>query len=137
MVKNRQSTTSREKSKKVSIQSRRKHPKAAKHIDYLSLLGKEKCKRRRDLLLDYASKEQIYAIAECIDNVLRGVVPLKQDQLRRLKKYKTPMRHVSDRRTPVVTKRETLKQKGGFLGALIPLAVSAIGSLIGGLTGRK
>ncbi len=100
-------------------------------------MGKSaKNKRYRDLLLDIASKDQINAIAECIDNVLHGAVPLSGKDIARLKRYKGPMRNVCDHQVPVQIKKEILKQSGGFLSFLIPLALSVIGPLVKGLSGK-
>ena len=112
-------------------------PRAIVNTDYLSLIGKTKNKGKRAMLIDYANKEQIEAIAECIDNILQGNVPLTKKETTKLKKHKKAMRVVSDRHSPVKHKRNVLKQDGGFLSTLIPIAVSALGSLVSSLVNNK
>ena len=112
-------------------------PKAMVHTDYLSLVGKTKSKGKRAMLIDYADRDQIEAIAECINNILQGNVPLTKRETTKLKRHKKAMRIVSDRRSPVKHKRNVLKQSGGFLSTLIPIAVSALGSLVSGLVNNK
>lgn len=108
---------------------------AVENADYLSLIGKTKSKVKRNQLIEYASREQINAIAECIDNVLRGIVPLSGKEINYLRRYKTPMRLVSNKRVPLKEKKSTLKQRGGFLTALLPIAASVLGPLLGRLFG--
>ena len=113
--------------------SKQRQPKAFLHSDYLSLISKTKNRGKRSSLIDFANKQQLEAIAECIENVLRGNVPLTNTQSKRLAKHKKSMRIISDRKASLPKKKRVLKQEGGFLGTLIPLAISALGSLIGGL----
>ncbi len=110
---------------------------AVEHADYLSLIGKTKSKCKRAQLIEYASKEQINAIAECIDNVLRGIVPLNGNETKYLRKYKRAMRIVGDKKIPMKEKKRTLKQSGGFLSALIPIASAILGPLLGGIFGGR
>lgn len=114
-----------------------KRPKAIEHADYLSLLGKTKNKKRRSTLIDFASKDQLEAVIECVENILQGTIPLSRSDARKLQRHKTPLRLVAVQHVPINEKRRVLKQQGGFLGALIPLAVSALGSLFGGLVGKR
>jgi hypothetical protein len=44
---------------------------------------------------------------------------------------------LADKKCSLKKRKHILKQKGGFLGALIPIAVSALSSLFGGLIGKK
>lgn len=63
-------------------------------------------------------------------NVLQGNVKLKKQQMQNLKKHRNIMRLLSNKSVPTETKRSILKQRGGFLPALIPIAVSALTSII-------
>ena len=108
-------------------------PLALKHKEYLSLLSKAKKKSRRDKLIDAADNSEINAVSECIKNLLEGNVPLTSDHLRQMKRYKQLLRSLAKRCYPVKHKRSLLKQKGGFLGALIPLALNAVTGLLPGL----
>lgn len=94
--------------------------------DFISLLGKCKHKNKRNLLLDFASKEQIMTIVECVYNVLSGNVPLSAKQIKYLRKHRKPMRMLCDRKNSANTRRKILKQKGGFLGALIPMIAGMV-----------
>ena len=102
---------------------------AIKHKDFLTLLSKSKQKKRRDLLIDLASSHELKAIIECIVNILRGNVSLNDRKKKKLSRFKNIMRQVALKSNPIKKKKRILQQKGGFLGALIPIALSAIGSL--------
>ena len=101
--------------------------KVLKHKDFLTLLGKSKQKRRRNISL--ANNGELKAIIECIINVLYGNVPSKKKDHSKLKRFKKSMRQVVRKAEPMKYKREILQQKGGFLGSLIPIALTALTSL--------
>lgn len=103
-----------------------------KRKDFLNLLSKSKRnKKRRNLLIDIADKEEINALSEIILNALRGNLPLKKKEIKELNKYKHVLRKLIKRTYSIKKKKAILKQKGGFLGAIIPIALSALGSIFG------
>ena len=110
--------------------------KALKHKDYLSLLAKSKQAKRRNLIIDLANADEIKAVAECILNVLLGNITLTNKQVKKLKRHKKYMRLVAQKSFPSQKKKAILKQKGGFLPTLIPLALSALGSVVPALLGK-
>lgn len=112
-------------------------PIALKHIDFLNLLGATRHKKKRSLLIDYANKEQLDAIAECVQNILHGIVPLSDLQKQKLIRYRNTMRALTLANLPLTQRRRTLVQSGGFLGSLIPIAVSALSSIFGPLFKSK
>lgn len=110
---------------------------AVRKREYLTLLGQanKKAKRRR-VLIETADKEEILAVSEIIDNLLRGNIPLSDKQRRRLKRHKTKLRNIASKRVSVKQKKRLLNQSGGFLSAIIPLALSLLGGL-GSVFGKK
>lgn len=109
---------------------KKKAPKAVSNLDYLTLLSRTKKRRDRKKLLDFANKDQIEAIAECIYNVLNDGVQLNDTSYNQLKKHAKSLRYVANKRNGWKQKKEHMKQSGGFLGTLIPLAIGAISNLI-------
>ena len=101
--------------------------KALKHKDYLSLLAKSKQVKRRNLIIDLANAEEIKAIAECI---------LTNNQVKKLKQHKKYMRLIAQKSFSNKKKKSILKQKEGFLPTLIPLALSALGSIVPAILGK-
>ena len=105
--------------------------KSYKHKHYLALLGQAKNRNRRNKIIDVADKEELTAICDCIHNVLKGNVKLKNNQIMQLRKYKKHLRSLTNKRMSVKKRKDTLKQHGGFLPLLIPAAVSILSRLIG------
>ena len=98
-----------------------------KHQSFLTLLSRSKRKKQRNLIIELAKEEELRAIIECIINVLYGNINLNKNQHKKLKRYKKSMRKVAQ--GPMTKKKSILKQEGGFLGSLIPIALSALGTL--------
>ena len=94
-----------------------------------TLFTKNKLKRA---IIANADADLLCALAECAYNILKKKIPLTLLQRRRLSKYRTKLRELAQRRTPVARRRRILLQpqvgegqSGGFLSAfLAPLASS-------------
>lgn len=103
---------------------------AKQHIEHLRLLARSK---KKVSLLRKCPNTFIKALCECALNILKGNVPLSKRQKSRLSPYKKVVRELGKRSLPLYKKRRLLIQKGeGFLGFLIPAAVSALSTLING-----
>lgn len=112
-------------------------PKAIRHRDFLTLLGKSKQGKRRKMLLEAATSDEIRAIAECALNLLKNRIKLNSNQKRRLKRHKETLRYIAHKGTNIKKKRRAMQQKGGFLASLLPLAISAVSSLVPALLGNN
>lgn len=100
------------------------------NADFLRVLAKASPKLRR-AILSCCHSELIKAICEVTLNVLRGVVPVNQQQKEKLKRYKKVLRALADRKVSLKKKREHLNQTGGnFLPVLLPPVLSALASLL-------
>ena len=71
---------------------------------------------------------------ECSKNILKGNVPLKERQLKKLRREKKNLRALALKKTSLKAKRKIL-QKGGFIGAILPPVLTVLSSLLGGLIG--
>ena len=117
------------------LNTRRAPPKvpipalALKHKDYLTLLSTSKNKTRRHHLLDAASSSEIRSVTECIKNLVEGNIPLGKKELQHLQRYKRVLRTLAQKCVATKEKRTILKQKGGFLSLLLPLAIKAVAGL--------
>ena len=119
------------KVKRRVTRPKKKEPLAIKHKEYLSLFSKAAKKpSRRNKLVDVADSGEIRAVSECIQNILEGNVPVDHKVLQQMKKYKSLLRSLAQKCYPIKQKKRILKQKGGFIGALVPLAISAATSLL-------
>ena len=98
-------------------------------------------KKKRSLLIDYAGKDDLDAICQCIFNVLSGNIRISGTTFNKLKKHKKTLRYLMNRGVNNQQRKKVLKQKGGFLPFLLPLAVKLLGgivpSIIGAVASRK
>lgn len=109
----------------------KKKPLAYLHADYLSLLGKTRNNRKRSLLIDVANEAQIKAILECAQNILDAYVPVSKKDINRLSKHKNILRKFRESKLNNQQRKQLLKQNGGFLNVLLPIATGIISSLFG------
>jgi hypothetical protein len=100
---------------------------ALKRIQRMS----EKAKKH---LVKNCDKQLIDCFSECCHNILKGNVPIRPGQLRRLRCHKHNIRALALKKTSVKRKRRIL-QKGGFIGAILPPVLTVLSSLLGGLIG--
>lgn len=74
----------------------------------------------RHMILESGNLQLIKAIVECIENVLKGNVPINESCFRKLKKHKSALRAVSKSPNKLSQKKKVIIQKGGaFLPALL------------------
>ena len=107
-----------------------------RNFDLLKVLNKASPKQRQ-AILDTSKNDLIQCIAEIIQNLLQGNVKLSTVQKSKLKKYKSVLRTIANKKTKIADKKKLLLvQKGGFLSALLAPAIGVIGSLLGNILQR-
>jgi hypothetical protein len=100
-------------------------------IDALSKLSG----RQRKQFLQRVNDEFINALGEGSLNIIKGNVPLTQDQYKKLKRHRSHLKALSNKRLPIRTRRQIVEQKGGFVGLLASILVPTIASLVGSAIG--
>lgn len=81
-------------------------------------------------IIEAADKDIIKCLCECAHNIIKGTVPLKENHLKHLQRYKADIRTLAKSRTPQKKKKKIL-QRGGFLPALLaPIAASVLADLL-------
>ena len=80
----------------------------------------------RKAILEYADAELISALCECAHNIVSGTVRLTLQQKVRLRRYRTDLHSIVNKKTSVARKRRIIQQKGGFLPALLALLASNV-----------
>lgn len=106
------------------------------NITYIDVLAKAK-RAQRKALLETADPSLILCLCECISNVLNGNVPLKPNELNKLKRYQAILRKLSTQNIPTKQRKELLVQKGGFIPALLtPILGLASSLLVDAITKR-
>lgn len=107
-----------------------------RNASLLSALYHATPKKRKDILI-HGSPDFIQALCEIALNLLKGNIPLSPSQFKKLKRQKTIIKLLSDKKTTLKRKHQVLKkQTGGFLLPLLAAAIPMIGELIGGLVRR-
>lgn len=89
---------------------------------------KRMSEQKRRTFIKTCDKDVINVLCECAKNLLKGRVSLTNHQIRQLQRWKTSLRVLAVKRTPIKAKKSIL-QKGGFLSALLPPILSVIGGL--------
>ena len=102
-----------------------------KHFPLLQYLASGKPRIVRAIIKE-ADPEVMKAICECAHNVLKGNVPMNKSQFTKLKRYRSHLHTLANKKVSQKRKKKTL-QTGGFLGALLGAAIPALASVIGGL----
>ena len=97
----------------------------------LERLRRIKTVKKRKEALVCANQELIACLVEAIHNILQGLVPLNNNEYKKLKKHAHILRRLS-RERETAKARQLLVQKGnGFLPILLPLLVSLAGHFLG------
>lgn|SRR6185436_16527503 len=108
-----------------------------KHAGLLKLLHKAPPKLKRSLLKQHSNKNDfVRCMSDCCYNILKGNIPLNRGQLSKLRRQKRVIRAIADKKTSLKKKKQII-QKGGFLAAILPPIIGALGSLFGGLLGSR
>ena len=84
----------------------------------------------RKAIISNCNKDLLNSISECALNVLNGNIRLSNCAKRKLKKYKSSLRSLADRRFPRSAKTKLIVQRGGFLLPLLSAVLPALASLL-------
>jgi len=99
-----------------------------KYLPVLKRIAKLGDKAKRDFVRK-CDKELLDCVSECAKNVIKGNVPLTARQKEKLRRCREDLRELSVKKTALRRKRRIL-QKGGFLGALLPLVLGVLSSVL-------
>ena len=100
-----------------------------KHATVLKLLQKSSPSVVRNIIRK-ADRKLLNTLCECSLNILKGNIALSKPQLIRLKKYKSALRNLVERKTSL-KKKKAILQTGGFLSALLTPLLGVLGGLLG------
>lgn len=124
----RDQQTKKKHQKSTTATTKRRHKaKAIDHLDFLSLVGRNTSRKLRKALLELANRNQIEAILECVENVNNGNVRVPPHKVKSLRRHSNLVHKLKRPHTSLTEKKRLLSQKGGgFLAALLPLALSTL-----------
>lgn len=87
-------------------------------------------KSEQKQLLRVAKPEAINAICDCVQNILRGNVDVTKKQLIQLKRKKSILRELVNRKNKVPQRKKILVQHGGgFLNSVLGPVLSILGEV--------
>ena len=96
----------------------------------LKVLWSAQPKLRKAIILN-GNRELINSISECVLNVLNGNLKVSDCDKRKLKKHKSVLRKVADKRVPHSTKKRLINQSGGrFLHPLLSAVLPTVANLL-------
>ena len=87
--------------------------------------------KQRKQLVEHLNKEHLRGLTEVAVNVVKGTVPLNDDQTRVCRRWRKPLKLLALKRYPSKEKKKLLQQ-GGFLGAILPILASVLDGVING-----
>lgn len=111
--------------------------KVLERKDFLNLLSKNKGIKKRDFIINKASKKDIDAVSEICQNLLHGNIKVNNRSLKNLYKCRHDIRQIADKKLHHSDKRKIISQRGGFLSVLIPAAIEAVSALIKIIKSKK
>ena len=97
-------------------------------FEKLRLLKEASPKVRKQILKD-CNSSLLCCICECAINILKGTVPLKEAQKKRLARFKHKLRKLASKK-PRRKIKKRIVQTGGFIGALLTPVLSFLGTLL-------
>lgn len=97
-----------------------------KNLSVLDKLAKAKPAERKKIL-ESATLQLIKSIVECIENVLKGIIKLKAECIKRLKRHKKVLRRIYSAGKKLKQKKELIIQSGG---SFLPLLLTPIISVL-------
>lgn len=92
------------------------------------LAGSTPANRRK--IFRKSSNEQLKGLCEVALNIIRGNAPMNSDQYRQMKRHRSVLEALSNRRLALYKKREIVNQKGGFLGHIAAFALPLLAHLL-------
>lgn len=98
----------------------------------LKILARAKNATRKEIL-QTGDASLTKAICECAKNVLSGRVPSSARQVSKMRRHMKILRTITEKKVPLSRRRDLMKQKGGFLPALMAPLLPILARLVGTL----
>lgn len=102
-----------------------------RNVPFLEVIARGTPKQKQGIL-EGASNDLCRCLAEICHNVLKGCLNLTNREAAKLKKHKTKIRFLGDRKVSLTKKKKLVQQQGGFLSLLAAPLLSIIGDLVVG-----
>lgn len=111
--------------------------KFKKHIHLLGMISdKNRNKAQREALIRTMNREQLGVVKKMVGDFLKAEYPVPRDVLKKLVRNRAKVRELASPKTKEGKLKKFIKQNGGFLSALLPIAgkvlLPALASVLGG-----
>ena len=87
--------------------------------------------KQRKVVVDCLGRNHLKGLTEVAVNIVKSTVQLTPQELSTCRRWRKSLKLIALKRYPVKEKRKIL-QKGGFLGAILPVLASVLGAVING-----
>lgn len=102
-----------------------------KHWIYLQLLLESNSPKQRKALLNTITLDQVKALSEIAHNLIRGIIPISTQALNQLRKHRTLIRLLGDRKKSYINKKQAIKKRPSGILSLLKVVSSSIRSWMG------
>ena len=99
---------------------------------FLRLLASSNPKRRK-LLLEHATREELKTLFEICLNIIKEKIPLKEDQFKKLNRHKNLVRQLGNKQVTLKRKHQLIHQKRGAIGAVVGTVANLVLPLLASL----
>ena len=82
--------------------------------------------KRRKLLLQQATKDELTVLFEICLNILKGNIPLNNTAFKKLKRHKRILRTLGSKKMALTHKENLVNQKGGAIGTVVEMIASLV-----------
>ena len=96
---------------------------------FLRLLARSSAKRRK-ALLSQVTRDELKSLCEICLNILKGNIPLDDKTYNKLKRHKSKLRTLADKKTSSAHKQHIVNQHGGFIGTIAAIALPLLANLL-------
>ena len=84
----------------------------------------------RKAIISNSNKDLLNSINECILNIVKRKYSVTRFAKRKLKKHKSNLRSLADKRLPLTTKKRIIVKRGGFLLPLLTAVLPTLASIV-------
>ena len=87
--------------------------------------------KQRKEVVKAMNRNHFRGLTEVAVNIIKNTVKLSPEQMRICRRIRKPLKLLALKRYPTKEKRKIF-QRGGFLGAILPILASVLGAVING-----
>lgn len=94
-----------------------------KHWIFLQFLLESECYEQKKAILDTITRDQLKVLSEIAHNLIQGILPISTPTLNRLRKHRSLIELLGDRKASLLVKKRAVKKRPfGILDLLKALA---------------